>query len=163
MKPSQTAQTLRKIAAAIDASKSPDRRLVARDLKKVLAAVGGLGGEFPDGGGEFPDGEQVNWSEIENTLFNALDNWTFTPGDTVVFDQVGGLDRLNEELGLNFFMTITKAGDMKLSVSFEGDSDDAWRGSLPLFNKQGKKMAAYYAVALAQQMLATSAAYAARA
>ena len=156
MKPSQTAQTLRKIAAAIDASKSPDRRLVARDLKKVLAAVGGLGGEFPDG-------EQVNWSEIENTLFNALDNRTFTPGDTVVFDQVGGLDRLNEELGLNFFMTITKAGDMKLSVSFEGDSDDAWRGSLPLFNKQGKKMAAYYAVALAQQMLATSAAYAARA
>ena len=39
MKPSDTSKSLRKIAAAINASKSPDRRLVARDLKKILASV----------------------------------------------------------------------------------------------------------------------------
>jgi len=39
MKPSQLASQLRRIAAAIDNSKKPDRTLVARDLKKVLAAV----------------------------------------------------------------------------------------------------------------------------
>ncbi len=39
MKPSETAETLRKIAAAIDNSKNPDRRMVAADLKRVLAAV----------------------------------------------------------------------------------------------------------------------------
>ena len=39
MKPSQLASQLRRIAAAIDNSKNPDRTLVAKDLKKVLAAV----------------------------------------------------------------------------------------------------------------------------
>ena len=39
MKPSQLASQLRRIASAIDNSKSPDRTLVARDLKKILAAV----------------------------------------------------------------------------------------------------------------------------
>ena len=39
MKPSQLASQLRRIASKIDASKNPDRTLVAKDLKKVLAAV----------------------------------------------------------------------------------------------------------------------------
>ena len=39
MKPSQLAAKLRQIATTIDNSKQPDRTLVARDLKKVLAAV----------------------------------------------------------------------------------------------------------------------------
>jgi hypothetical protein len=39
MKPSQTAQSLRRIASKIQNSKNPDRILVARDLKKLLAAV----------------------------------------------------------------------------------------------------------------------------
>ena len=39
MKPSQTAQALRRIASKIQSSKNPDRTLVARDLKKILAAV----------------------------------------------------------------------------------------------------------------------------
>ena len=39
MKPSQLASQLRRIAAAIDNSKKPDRTLVARDLKKVLAGL----------------------------------------------------------------------------------------------------------------------------
>jgi hypothetical protein len=39
MKPSELANSLRRIAAAIDASKKPDRRLVARDLKKILSAI----------------------------------------------------------------------------------------------------------------------------
>ena len=39
MKPFQVAATLRGIASKIEASKNPDRNLVARDLKKVVAAV----------------------------------------------------------------------------------------------------------------------------
>jgi len=39
MKPSQLASQLRRIAAAIDNSRNPDRTLVARDLKKVLVAI----------------------------------------------------------------------------------------------------------------------------
>jgi hypothetical protein len=41
MKPSELSSALRRIATAIDQSKKPDRRLVSRDLKKVLAAVSG--------------------------------------------------------------------------------------------------------------------------
>ena len=40
MKPSDLSKTLRQIAAKIDASKRPDRILVSRDLKRVLAAIG---------------------------------------------------------------------------------------------------------------------------
>jgi hypothetical protein len=39
MKPSQLASQLRRIASKIENSKSPDRSLVARDLKKVLAGI----------------------------------------------------------------------------------------------------------------------------
>jgi hypothetical protein len=39
MKPSQLASQLRRIASKIDNSKSPDRTLVARDLKKILAGL----------------------------------------------------------------------------------------------------------------------------
>ena len=36
MKPTQVVQSLRHIAASIQASKNPDRRLIARDLKKLF-------------------------------------------------------------------------------------------------------------------------------
>jgi len=39
MKPSQLANQLRRIATAIDKSKNPDRKLVARDLKKILFSI----------------------------------------------------------------------------------------------------------------------------
>jgi hypothetical protein len=39
MNPFKTAQTLRHIAAKIQNSKNPDRNLVARDLKLILAAI----------------------------------------------------------------------------------------------------------------------------
>jgi len=39
MKPSQLASQLRRIASKIDASKNPDRTLVAKDLKKVLSSL----------------------------------------------------------------------------------------------------------------------------
>jgi hypothetical protein len=38
MTPSQTSQALRHIAANIQNSKSPDRKLVAKDLRSLLAA-----------------------------------------------------------------------------------------------------------------------------
>ena len=53
MKPSQLASQLRRIASAIDNSKSPDRTLVARDLKKVLQSINGrIAGDY------FPNGER---------------------------------------------------------------------------------------------------------
>lgn len=39
MKPANLAQKLRSIASAIDASKKPDRNLVAADLKKIVAGL----------------------------------------------------------------------------------------------------------------------------
>ncbi len=39
MTPSQAADRLRRIAVAIEASKNPDKELVVKDLKKVLAAI----------------------------------------------------------------------------------------------------------------------------
>jgi len=39
MKPSELASQLRRIASKIDASKNPDRTLVAQDLKQIIAAV----------------------------------------------------------------------------------------------------------------------------
>jgi hypothetical protein len=38
--PARLSAELRRVAAAIDASKSPDRALVERDLRRILAAVG---------------------------------------------------------------------------------------------------------------------------
>jgi monomeric isocitrate dehydrogenase len=43
MKPSDLSKSLRQIAAKIDASKRPDRVLVARDLKRVLVAMDDAG------------------------------------------------------------------------------------------------------------------------
>ena len=39
MKPTQVVQSLRHIAASIQASKNPDRRLIARDLKKIVSIL----------------------------------------------------------------------------------------------------------------------------
>jgi len=50
MNPNQVAKALRQIATKIDNSKSPNRELVARDLKRILAAVGEYAyGESKDG------------------------------------------------------------------------------------------------------------------
>jgi len=39
MKPSELSRNLRTVAAKIDSSKKPDRNLVSRDLKRILAAI----------------------------------------------------------------------------------------------------------------------------
>jgi len=39
MKPTQVAQALLSIASKIQASKNPDKNLVARDLKKIISSV----------------------------------------------------------------------------------------------------------------------------
>jgi hypothetical protein len=39
MRPSELSDTLRKIAAKIDASKSPDRTTIANDLRRVITAT----------------------------------------------------------------------------------------------------------------------------
>ena len=50
MKPSEVAKTLNRIATEIANSKNPDRRLVAQDLKKVLAALHSSGNPGDAGG-----------------------------------------------------------------------------------------------------------------
>jgi hypothetical protein len=72
MKPSVVAANLRRIASALSNSKNPSKALVARDLKKILAAIGDapipqeLAAAFPD------------WNAIENSIFNAMNglDWT---------------------------------------------------------------------------------------
>lgn len=41
MSPSELSASLRRIAAGIDKSKNPDRKLVAKDIKSLLASVEG--------------------------------------------------------------------------------------------------------------------------
>jgi hypothetical protein len=52
MKPSQLANQLRRIATAIDKSKNPDRKLVARDLKKILFSISRTAASAPPSSGE---------------------------------------------------------------------------------------------------------------
>lgn len=56
MKPSQLSMILRRIASGIDSSKRPSRSLVARDLKRVLAAVGRT---VRIAGNHLPNGEVI--------------------------------------------------------------------------------------------------------
>lgn len=67
--PSQVASALRQIASKIDASKNPDRTLVTRDIRALLAAVAGGKADFKvkdlgDGRwqvtGQSADGEKVD-------------------------------------------------------------------------------------------------------
>jgi len=59
MRPSQTAKALRHIASKLDRSTNPDRRLVAKDLKRVLAAIG--------------DGEELVGSVDEEKAIKYID------------------------------------------------------------------------------------------
>lgn len=97
---------------------------------------------------------QPNWKDLQNTLFNALDNVELSPGSAETFDFVGGLDDLNAEHGVNFSAIVDDAGNLGVQVSFEGDNEVVWQGALASFDEAAKQQAASAAIAAAQQMLA---------
>jgi len=80
MKPARASESLRRIASAIDSSKSPDREAVARDLRRVLAAIEPAGfdpNEF------FSPGESLeqhfSWLEPLDSMIEELKGDTRTP------------------------------------------------------------------------------------
>jgi len=85
MKPTDASKNLRKIAAAIDASTSPDRGLVARDLRTVLASVEGtaapVAGAAPGHPGkEFDPNEYYSPGESVESFFSWLGDESVTGG-----------------------------------------------------------------------------------
>jgi len=133
MKPSQVAIALRRIASAIQASKNPDKNLVARDLKKIISKIA----EGP-----------IDWADIENTLFNALNNSDSVESE--VFDEISGLDNLNQQYGLVFSQVIDLDQNIGIQVSYEGDFDLVWFGPISSFDKTAKAKAASDAILSAQ-------------
>jgi hypothetical protein len=88
MKPSQVASKLRQIAAAIDNSRNPRADLVARDLKRIVAAV--------EPGYDFPEEEYTQTMfEVEDhgALFSDWIGEWYNSGDyTVVSVERTGAD-----------------------------------------------------------------------
>jgi hypothetical protein len=83
MKPSELANSLRRIAAGIDNSKKPDRRLVAAALKKLLIAAGESSGSIiihVHGDGEMYDVTQ----SVSITSNQPFDSLTLPNGDEII-------------------------------------------------------------------------------
>ena len=95
MKPSQIADALRRIASRIEKSNNPDRRLVAQDLNKVLAAISGkrVGAIETNGWAwlatsqmDVPtmDGSQLLWFAMRDL---GMDNWN-DDNPAIVYDKI---------------------------------------------------------------------------
>ena len=119
MKPSQVAIALRRIASGIQASMNPDKRLVARDLKKIIAEIAGMDmDELPFKGD----------SEFEEVMIG------------IMFDQEIGLDnainKAKELIERDGFKTGkfmidhhrpgTIVGNMEISPGFYDKFSDGW-------------------------------------
>lgn len=66
MTPTQIADRLRQVATRLKAAKSPDRALVAAELRRILAAVEGdeaAGGQGPEGG------SKASLKEVEDVIY----------------------------------------------------------------------------------------------
>ena len=68
MNPRQTSAQLVRIANAIDASRSPDRRLVAKAIKQVIAAMGDMGEFSPTHVSEAYGKGMDKWEKIGDLL-----------------------------------------------------------------------------------------------
>jgi len=90
MKPSQLASQLRRIASAIDNSQNPDRTLVARDLKKVLAGISRVASSTA---------RAITWDEIGDEW---SDHGTFSISGPVGPDQLNEINRKIEENNAGF-------------------------------------------------------------
>jgi len=70
MDPKQVSEQLVRIANGIDNSKSPDRRLVARDIKKVLAALSRTAAWDWEGVSTAFEGAQKDWAGLGDAIKN---------------------------------------------------------------------------------------------
>jgi len=68
MNPKQISEVLVRIANSIDASKSPDRAMVAADLKKVLAALNRTAAWDWEGVQKAFEGAQKSWGAIGDAI-----------------------------------------------------------------------------------------------
>jgi len=123
MKPSQVVLKLRRIAAAIENSKKPDKLLVAKDLKKLMAAI-----NPPD---------LPSWDEVENSLSNAFDNLDW---EAVAQQEKGSL-LLTSEPAYTIYKTHSVAiqahnigGKYSVSVSEPGDFEQVYSATPDTFN-----------------------------
>lgn len=107
MNPLELAKNLRRIACGIDQSKNPRRDLVARDLKKVLAAVGGLNNLI-----EIQVSEDPNIIEVKykNQVHSASWSTDDESGD-------GALDNVNGDINLLQAAMIAWDGKPKFSLT----------------------------------------------
>jgi len=127
MKPSQLASQLRRIAAAIDNSKQPDRVLVARDLKKVLAVL------QPNHGLSIEDPKY--WEEVADQLEYTLESAEFM-GEGVELVTGQELEKESQDHGYYFSLVVSKSNGEEhfgVQVSFDGDADFAWTGPKDVF------------------------------
>ncbi len=68
MDPKQVSEQLVRIANGIDRSKNPDRRLVAQDIKKVLAALNRTAAWDWEGVSKAFEGAQKSWAAIGEAI-----------------------------------------------------------------------------------------------
>jgi len=68
MNPKQVSEALTRIANSIDASKSPDRELVARDLRRVVSALTRQAAWDWEGVAKAFEGAQKSWAAIGEAI-----------------------------------------------------------------------------------------------
>ena len=143
MKPSQVAVVLRRIASKIQASKNPDKNLVAKDLKKIISAL--------------QMESNIDWSAIENELNNELNNWNGKAmpfHDSITFNA-------GKSFGLDFTAFTDYVYDPKigLDVSYDDEGDEyiepqtVWYG--PLSELDAKKVS-HDAISMMKEMVTKS-------
>ena len=137
MKPSQVVIALRRIAAGIQASKKPDRRLVVRDLKKIIAKVALLGLLKPyllftshAGSAIWEIYGPININDFKNAVknYNSDDSSTERGSDGTAYFFENSEDLMNRwsETG---FDSVESIDDALNSVENHGDmsSDESMR------------------------------------
>ena len=150
MKPSHVSRELRRIASKIDGSTNPSSKLVANDLKRVLAAMGGS-----DSSGVVP-GTNYTWSEVERSLVESLkENFEVYAGDATNLS-AGCLGDLDAEVGLYFGMQVTDDDNYYGTLVFgiDGDQDFVWQDKIDTLSSESeRKKAAEMSVDGAMKMI----------
>jgi len=98
MKPSQVASYLRRIASAIEKSRKPDRLLVARDLRKLIAGISlydpnfKFQGKFTSYDGMNDPSGDAEWRTIND--FNEVSDYLNAGENNAVIIEDEGLEYL---------------------------------------------------------------------
>jgi len=148
MKPSQLAIQLRRIASAIDSSRNPSRSLVARDLKRILAAVDDATGSSKTvETSNSPSGPWVSTSNSD--VANLIDNRRDTSHFYLGIDDYPNLKNVTEAGYANprkgVIVYVRKNG--KIYAVFDSDFTDRELASSTyeskLVDERGRKVPGY--------------------